>query len=764
MYVKCLIVLIISNISFILNGQSVGLVFSGGGSKGLAHIGVLMALEEHRIPIDYIGGTSMGAIVGSLYAMGYDPDEMVEIVKSDNFNNWLTGNIDKEYRYYFKSERPDPDIFSLGFDLSDTIPKISLPLSIVPNHLMDFAFMEIYAAASAAAQYDFNQLFVPFLCIGSDISNNKEVIFRKGNLSQAVRASMTFPVYFRPILIEGNIMYDGGIYNNFPMNRVKEEFNPDYIIGSKTAQGNKPPDEYDIMAQIENMVMQPVDFSINKDDGILLDMKFQNPSLMGFERIDEYVELGYKSTLEKIDSIKMHVHRTGYDSLELKEMRENFRSKFPELLFHEIIIEGLDEDQKQYVEKSIRRNADTFDINFLRKEYLKLANDKNLRYIYPKAEYNASDSLYSLRLRIVPQSPLEAKIGLFFATSGQTQTFLGLSYRNLSEITTHFKGNIQFGRFYDGGSIGVRFDYPSKIPAYFESTLNFNRFNYNQTHTDFFFEDLRPPFMIQNQVNFRIDMGTPFSVNGIFMGGVSVGRNSDIYYQSKNFESTDTSDVSTINQLSIYLSAKSSTLNEKQLATSGSYRKFAVRGGYDSEMYEPGSTSGLEFNQYKNYFWLGIKYEDLTYFDLSNRIVLGASIVAEARFKPLLSNYYSTIIEAPVFNPNIITSSLLLEQYRANQYFAVGLMPIFKISKKMNLKLEAYAFVPAQEILKDENNQAVLGNYFQTVKPIFNGSFNLATPVGPISFNTSYLHYEEKKWIIQLSFGYLMFNRRTLEE
>ena len=82
----------------------------------------------------------------------------------------------------------------------------------------------------------------------------------------------------------------------------------------------------------------------------------------------------------------------------------------------------------------------------------------------------------------------------------------------------------------------------------------------------------------------------------------------------------------------------------------------------------------------------------------------------------------------------------------------------------MNLKLEAYAFVPAQEILKDENNQAVLGNYFQTVKPIFNGSFNLATPVGPISFNTSYLHYEEKKWIIQLSFGYLMFNRRTLEE
>ena len=91
-------------------------------------------------------------------------------------------------------------------------------------------------------------------------------------------------------------------------------------------------------------------------------------------------------------------------------------------------------------------------------------------------------------------------------------------------------------------------------------------------------------------------------------------------------------------------------------------------------------------------------------------------------------------------------------------------MPIFKISKKMNLKLEVYAFVPVQEIMKDENNLAVLGNYFQTVKPILNGSFNLTTPLGPISFNTSYLHYEEKKWIIQLSFGYLLFNRRTLEE
>ena len=144
-----------------------------------------------------------------------------------------------------------------------------------------------------------------FYAIGVDISNSKEVVFRKGDLTQAVRASMTVPLYFRPIVMDGNIMYDGGIYNNFPVNHVKEHFNPDVIIGTKAAEGNTPPDEFDILGQIENIVMKPTSYQIDPEEGILLDMDFKKQSLLAFDKLDEFVEVGYQTTMQKMDSIKM---------------------------------------------------------------------------------------------------------------------------------------------------------------------------------------------------------------------------------------------------------------------------------------------------------------------------------------------------------------------------------------------------------------------------------------------------------------------------
>jgi len=295
MFKKLLILIFMALIGLALQGQSVGLVLSGGGSKGLAHIGVIKALEEQGIPIDFIGGTSMGAIVGSLYAMGLNTDEMIELLQSDEFSYWINGELKEEDRYYFKQENPGPDLISIGLDIKDTVPRTIFPLSLIPNHLMDFAFMEIYSRASAAAGYQFDSLFVPFLCNAVDISHNREVIFRKGDLAQAVRASMTVPLYFRPIVVDGSIMYDGGIYNNFPVNHVKEAFHPDVIVGSKASEGNSPPGEYDILGQIENIVMKPSDYAIEPANGILLDMDFESEPLLAFSKMGEFVEKGYST-------------------------------------------------------------------------------------------------------------------------------------------------------------------------------------------------------------------------------------------------------------------------------------------------------------------------------------------------------------------------------------------------------------------------------------------------------------------------------------
>lgn len=764
MFRKLAFLILMTLISFPVESQTVGLVLSGGGSKGLAHIGVIKALEECRIPIDFIGGTSMGAIIGGLYAMGYTTDEMIRVVESDDFSYWMSGELKERDRYFFKAEYPGPDLLRIGLDLKDTVPRTILPMSLIPNYYMDFAFMEIFSRASAAAGYDFDSLFVPFLCNAVDISNRREIVFRKGDLSQAVRASMTVPLYFRPIVMEGNILYDGGIYNNFPLNHVRDVFQPDVIIGSKAAEGDDPPDEFDIMGQVENIIMKPSDYKIDPGEGILLDMDFKNQSLLAFDKLDEFVEVGYRTTMQKMDSIRILTGRLASDTSELNLLREAFKKKWPEFHFREVEIYGLNEKQKYYVEKSFRKTDSVTGIDDIKKEYIKLANDKSLIYLYPQAVFDPYDSLFSLKLRVIPEAPLEARFGLFISTSGLAQTFLGFSYRAIQDVSTHVKGSIQFGRLYDGVNLGFRFDYPSRIPIFFQGDFNYNRFDYNTSNPHFFFEDLKPAYIVENEINFRFDVGMPYSLKGLIRGGVGIGRNQEIYYMTKDFSSSDTSDVSVINLVSLYGAIETNTLNNKQFATNGTHRKFSLRLGYGAESYFPGSTAQEILDKKLNYYWLSTRFENTGYIPIKGPFKLGYHYIVQATFKPLLSNYFSTIIEAPVFQPNLITKSLFMEQYRAHQYLGAGLMPIYSFSRQLHAQLEAYGYLPVQEILRDTEDHATRGTYFNTMKTIFNASVNLITVAGPVGLHVGYLSAQDKPWVFQLSFGYLLFNQKSSED
>jgi len=764
MFRKYLLLTVFALLSVMVYSQSVGLVLSGGGSKGLAHIGVIKALEEHRIPIDYIGGTSMGAIVGGCYAMGMNTDEMIAIIKSDEFAYWMSGVIEERYKYYFKEEDPAPDLFNVGIDLKDTVNKTRIPISVIPNHLMDYAFMEIFSRASAAAGYDFDSLFVPFLCNAVDISNSREIVFRKGDLSQAIRASMTVPLYFRPIVVEGNILYDGGIYDNFPIRHVISEFQPDVLIGSKTAMGNTAPDEFDILGHIENLVMKPASYAIDSGQGILLDHNLRNQSLLAFDKLDELVEIGYQTTLEKMDSIKMLVKREADDTLTLEQKRKDFVDSFPELRFNDFQIDGLNEKQKSYVEQSIRKSDSILDVNEMKTEYLKLAGDRSFVYLYPQAVFKPADSLFTMKLRVVPQTPVEARFGLFFSTTGMAQTYLGFNYRNISEVSTTLKGDIQFGRFYNGVNLGVRFDYPSRIPLFFKMDFNYNGFRYNSYNINTLFKDLKPPYITEDEINIRLDMGIPYKINGIIKGGLGIGRNREIYYMTRDFSSTDTSELSNSNLFSAYVASDRNTLNNKQFPTDGTKRIHSLRVGYGMESYYPGSTADATLNRRINYTWFSAKFMNIGYVPMGKSFVLGYHVQAEATFKPILSNYYSTIIEATAFQPNIIAKGLFMEHYRANQFIALGLMPTYKFRKQVHAKLEAYAFFPVQEILRGTDNQAYLGNYFKSMSTLFSGSLNVVTVAGPISLHVGYLTQEESPLVLQLSFGYLLFNKKSADE
>ena len=294
-----------------LKAQRVGLVLSGGGAKGLTHIGVIRALEESGIPIDYVTGTSMGAVIGSLYAMGYSPDDMVELISSEEFKRWYTGQVEADYMYFFKKNRNTPEFINIRMSVKDSvrIKTQFIPTSVVNPIQMNLAFLQKFSQATALSQGNFNNLFVPFRCVASDVYNKEAMVLKGGDLGDAVRASMSFPFVFKPIVVDSVLAYDGGIYNNFPVDVMQKDFNPEVVLGSIVARNPEAPQLDNLMSQIDNMVMQKSNYSLPDSLGIALQFRFDDIGLLDMGRIDELQEIGYKETMRKIDDIKKRINR-----------------------------------------------------------------------------------------------------------------------------------------------------------------------------------------------------------------------------------------------------------------------------------------------------------------------------------------------------------------------------------------------------------------------------------------------------------------------
>ena len=270
----------------VLNAQSVGLVLSGGGAKGITHIGIIQALEENGIPIDYVAGTSIGAIIGGLYAMGYTPQEMLELIGSKEFKQCYSGEVDKNNIYYIKQNDPTPELYSIKATWDDSKAEIqALPSSLIDPIHMNIKILELCAQATAACGENFDSLFVPFRCVAADVYNKKEIIFSRGDLGNSVRASMTFPLVFSPINIDGILAYDGGIYNNFPADVMKRDFAPDYIIGSVVSTNNEKHLDDNLMAQVEALIIQTSNYELPDTNGVLMSFDLDNEvGLLDFDK------------------------------------------------------------------------------------------------------------------------------------------------------------------------------------------------------------------------------------------------------------------------------------------------------------------------------------------------------------------------------------------------------------------------------------------------------------------------------------------------
>jgi len=203
----------------------IGLVLSGGGAKGFAHIGVLEVFEKEGIPIDYIAGTSIGSIIGGLYAIGYNSQQLKAFVTNQEWVHLLSDHISRDYKNIF--EKYDQDRYLISFKLR-TDEGISLPAGVVEGHNVINKLCELTAKYHEVR--DFNEFPIPFACVAADIATGDEVVIRNGFLPEAIFASMSIPTIFAPSVIQDKLVVDGGIANNFPADVVKD-MGADIIIG-----------------------------------------------------------------------------------------------------------------------------------------------------------------------------------------------------------------------------------------------------------------------------------------------------------------------------------------------------------------------------------------------------------------------------------------------------------------------------------------------------------------------------------------------------
>ena len=298
----------------------IGLVLTGGGAKGFAHIGVLKVLEKAGVKIDYIGGTSMGAVVGGLYATGYNAQQIDSIFRNTNFEELIKDYIPRENKSFYEKRNDEMYAISLPFKKFSIGVPIALSKGMYNYNLLH------KLTHSVRHIRDFNQLSIPFLCIATNIETGEQQVLNKGSLPQALLASSAFPTLFSPVEIDGKMLIDGGVSNNYPIDEVRK-MGADIIIGVDVQDGlktrNSLKEATQILLQISNLQMiEGMKEKIRKTD-IYIKPDISKYSVISFDKENEIIKTGEDAALSVLDKINKITQnpKTPVDSIKSNLMR-----------------------------------------------------------------------------------------------------------------------------------------------------------------------------------------------------------------------------------------------------------------------------------------------------------------------------------------------------------------------------------------------------------------------------------------------------------
>lgn len=757
--VQSLLTFVLLSVSTTLLSQRVGLVLSGGGAAGFAHIGVIKALEEHNIPIDYITGTSAGSLVGGLYASGLSIEEIEAISMSNDFFLMVNGETERKYKFNLRREPDNAAMVSLSFS-RDSILFKSLPTNFITPALFDYEMLRVFGVTSASKHQNFDSLFVPFRCVAADIKNKREHVFRSGHLNHAIRASMTFPFYVNPIRVDGVLLFDGGLYNNFPADLMYEDFSPDFIIGSNVSENSIDPNEDDILSQMKAAMVRETRFEIPCEYGLLIkhDMSI---GTFDFDKVKEAIQIGYDNTVALIDSLRIFI-QTERSSEELNAKRADFRAGIQPIDISSVTSNFDGKERAPFVKYPLQKklNRHNFDEAALKRSYFELYSTPQIRYVLPDISLK-EDSTHHLNLNVKKTKDFSLHVGGHFSSRPVNIGYVGLSYYHINRFAWRAHVESYFGKFYGSGKASLDLHVPTRFPFVITPYFVLNRWDYFRSFATFF-EPVRPSFLVQEEMYTGAKISVPLSMTIRASLDYRHFSLSDQYYQTENFTAADTADLTNFYGNSVRLSVEHNSLNRKQFATEGSLFKISLRFIRGTENTISGSTAPIPFDDFDNHEWINLQVEARKYFNIKRKYAVGFHGLGAFNSQSLFKNYVASILAMTEFSPFPDASTLFMEEYRAPQYIGGGVNQIFSLFSRLDLRVDAYAFQPIIVLRRFEEGGFGYSQYQLTPKFMGSSSLIFQSPIGPFRATVNYFPEQNKPFMFLLSFGYVLFNERAI--
>jgi NTE family protein len=734
----------------------IGVVLSGGGAKGAAHVGFLQALEEAGIVPDFIVGTSVGALVGGYYAAGWSPMEMKAVLATEAFEMRVKGIAPWEFG--FKQRAANPSFFEVKLATGGGLLKGNL-ISSLP---MDWALMEELGPADGYARGRFDQLLVPFRSVASDVVMKQDSVFSRGNLAMAIRASIAFPFYLKPVWMDGKPLYDGGLYNNFPLDVMEEEFHPDFIIGCRVVDDVIPLESDDLAIQIEAMVSR-LPKSFEPSHRIVVIEPQMEVGTFDFNLSGDAVAAGVQATTDQIPQILSQLLEQGWrpDSslTSMSKRRNEFRQKLPAFQVGQVSVRGLKMNQQRYVESLVLGRVAQERTESVKRNLFLLASDEHIGDVRPSAAYDDSTGLFNVLVNVREERDLALEAGGNVSSRPVSFGYASARYSRFGRVPMTLKFSSSFGSLYSAASLDGRFDFHGTVPWAVQPYYLLHRWNYVRSFSTFF-QDVRPSFLVANEVEYGLRWLIPTGNRSVFEIHQARLKTTDFTYPDWEFNPSDTTDVERFSGWVVGVDWGRNALDSKQFARRGNARSLKIKrfeGSNESvfESHNPFISRVDSTVSSGGFYRLAADVEQYVTAK-TNRLSLGFKGMVRLSDEGVRSTYRSTLVQATPMEPMPGAKSLFLEKFRGFNFVGLGaVIDVGILGSALRWRTECHGMFSWSRLVDSSKGPSIRGNRDNRFMA---GTWLVSeSQVGLFSLGAEYYQDERNPLLVEFSWGYRLF-------